>query len=117
MLEYVRTTLSIKFHKILCIISGATLATKFLSHTQTDRHFPEIVKLGSGHPTTCKSIKKPEVESFDETNITIYYYTAILPYYNTTILLYYNTTIYYVLQYYYILYTTILLYLLISRRK
>ena len=25
--------------------------------TQTDRHFPKIVKSCSGHPRTCKSIK------------------------------------------------------------
>ena len=29
-----------------------------LSDTQTDRHFPKIVKSCSGHPKTCKSIKK-----------------------------------------------------------
>ena len=27
------------------------------THTQTDRHFPEIVKSCSGHPKTCKSMK------------------------------------------------------------
>ena len=26
-------------------------------HTNTDRHFPEIVRSSSGHPKTCKSIK------------------------------------------------------------
>ena len=36
--------------------------------TQTDRHFPEIVKSGSGHPKTFKFIQKPEVEIFYETN-------------------------------------------------
>ena len=52
---YVMIALNIKVHKILCISSGATLATKFLSHTH--RHLPEIVKSCSGHPKTCKSIE------------------------------------------------------------
>ena len=50
-----------KFHKVLCFSSRATLATKFLSHTntdtKTDRHFPEIVKSCSKYPKTCKTIK------------------------------------------------------------
>ena len=53
--------LNIKFHEVLFINSWTTLATKFLSlthtDTQTDWHFPEIVKSCSGHPKTCKSIK------------------------------------------------------------
>ena len=55
--------LNIKFHEIPGISSRVTLATKFLSHThrhidtQTDRHFPEIVKSCSRPPKTCKSIK------------------------------------------------------------
>ena len=43
----------------------------FVSHTQTDRHFPEIVKSCSGHPKTCKAIKKLEVENFYRTNTVI----------------------------------------------
>ena len=27
------------------------------THRHTDRHFPELVKLCSGHPKTCKSIE------------------------------------------------------------
>ena len=38
MLGYVRTTLSIKFHKILCISSGATPATNFFPHTNRQIH-------------------------------------------------------------------------------
>ena len=30
------------------------------THTQIDKHFPEIVKSYSGHRKTCKSIKNPE---------------------------------------------------------
>ena len=42
----------------------------FLSHTQrethrhTDRRFPEIVNLFSGHPKTCKSIKNWQSKIF-----------------------------------------------------
>ena len=58
--------LNTKFHEILCISSRATLAIKFLSHThrQTERHFPEIVKLFSGHPKTYKSIKNRKSKIF-----------------------------------------------------
>ena len=38
---YVRVQLNIKFREILCNSSRATLATIFLSHTRTDRHFSE----------------------------------------------------------------------------
>ena len=31
---------------------------------QIDRHFPEIVKLCSGHPKTCKSIKNRKLKIF-----------------------------------------------------
>ena len=41
----------------MCTSSGSAHATKCLSHTHTDRHFPEIVKSCSGHPKMCKSIK------------------------------------------------------------
>ena len=58
-----------KIEEFLSISSGATLATKCLSHTrrqthrqththtQTDRYFPEIVKSCYGHYKTCKSFK------------------------------------------------------------
>ena len=32
--------------------------------TQTDRHFPEIVKSCSGHPKTCESIKNRKLKIF-----------------------------------------------------
>ena len=31
--------------------------TERYTQRETDRHFPEIVKLCSGHPKTCKSMK------------------------------------------------------------
>ena len=37
--------------------SSHTCHKIFVTHTQTDRHFPEIVKSCSGHPKTCKSIE------------------------------------------------------------
>ena len=49
--------LNTKVHEILFVSSPAILATKFLSHTQTDRHFPEIVKSCSEHCKTCRFIK------------------------------------------------------------
>ena len=64
--------LNIKFHKILFISSRAALFKKFLQHTQreTDRHIPETVKPCSGHPKTCKSIKKRKSKIFKKA---IYY--------------------------------------------
>ena len=46
----------------MSISSQATLATKFLSHTQrqTDIHYSEIVKSCSGLPKTCESVKNPK---------------------------------------------------------
>ena len=41
--------------------------------TQTDRHFPEIVKSCSKHPKMCKFIK-PDVENLKETNTFFYLY-------------------------------------------
>ena len=65
---YFRITLNIKFHEFLYICSRAALATKFFSHThrhtETDRHFQEIVKSCSGHPKTCKSIKSRKSKIF-----------------------------------------------------
>ena len=40
-----RITPNILFYEILRINSRTTLATKCLSHTHTDRHFPEIVSV------------------------------------------------------------------------
>ena len=57
---YVRITLNIKFHQILCINSQAKFATKFLS----SRHFPEIIKSCSKYPKTCKSIKNRKSKIF-----------------------------------------------------
>ena len=60
--------LSIKFHEILFISSRATFVTKFLlhtyRHTETERHFPDIVKSCSGHPKTCQSIKNQKLKIF-----------------------------------------------------
>ena len=53
----VKITLNVKFYQSLSINSLATLATFFITYSQTDRHFPEIVKSCSGHPKTYKSIK------------------------------------------------------------
>ena len=47
---------AIKHMKICALIFELHLPQN-LSHTQTDRHFPEIVKSCSGYPQTCKSIK------------------------------------------------------------
>ena len=47
----------------ICISFRVPLATNFC-HTQTDRHFPEIVKTCSRYPKMCKSIKNWKSENF-----------------------------------------------------
>ena len=42
-------------------------------HRHTDRHFPEIVKLLSGHPKTCKSIKNQKSEIFTKPILSFIY--------------------------------------------
>ena len=76
---YVRISLNIKFLKILCISSRATLATKFLSHThrhtdiQTHRHTDRHTFLKNSQIVfrTSQNVsihQKPKVESLHETN-------------------------------------------------
>ena len=51
-------TWNIKFYEILLISSRSTLAHKtFVTYTQTDKHFPEMVNSYLGYPKTCKSMK------------------------------------------------------------
>ena len=38
--------------------------TLAFTDTNTDRHFPEVVKSCSGHPKTCKSIKNRKSKIF-----------------------------------------------------
>ena len=52
-----------------------TLHKIFVTYTQTDRHFPEIIKSYLGRPKT-KSIKKTEVENLHETNAFFYLYRS-----------------------------------------
>ena len=57
-------------HEILGFSSRATLATKFLSSTQIDRYFPEIIKV---HLKTCKSIKNRKSKLFTKPILSFIY--------------------------------------------
>ena len=43
------------------------------THRHTDRHFPEIVKLCSGHTKTCKSIKNWKSKIFTKLILCLIY--------------------------------------------
>ena len=64
---YVKLAPNLKFHEILWLSSRATLAIKFLSHTERHTNgqtYPEIVKSFSEHPKTYKYVKNQESKIF-----------------------------------------------------